>query len=79
MIRINIARSAILALFIGGIWCAAGLATGQSFTAIDYPGATGNRTVFFSHGWSTIPEAFQVRSNRTWPLALEHAAGEPFG
>jgi hypothetical protein len=35
MIRINIARSATLALFIGGIWCAGGLATSQSFTAID--------------------------------------------
>src|ERR1035437_2537612 len=40
MNRINIVRRTTLGLLIAGFWCMGGLAIGQSFTAIDYPGAS---------------------------------------
>jgi parallel beta-helix repeat protein len=43
MKRINIVRRTTLGVLIAGFWCMGGLAIGQSFTAIDYPGAS--RTV----------------------------------
>src|ERR1035437_3824875 len=40
MNRIDIVRRTTLGVLIAGFWCMGGLAIGQNFTAIDYPGAS---------------------------------------
>jgi parallel beta-helix repeat protein len=54
MTWINIVRRTTLGVLIGGISCMNGLATGQDFTMIDYPGATGTYAYGINNGGDTV-------------------------